>query len=58
MRPTSRAAADDAEWRQQVEAQMQQLERENAELRERVGVVAETQLAINSREDSPTNSGR
>ena len=37
---------DDAEWRRQMEARMQQLERENRELRQQVGQVAETQQAV------------
>jgi len=39
-------AADDAEWRRQIEAKVQQLERENVELRQRIGVVADTQQAV------------
>ena len=35
--PANGVAGDDVEWRRQFEARMQQLERENAELRERVG---------------------
>ena len=40
------APADDAEWRRRMEERMQQLERENAELRKTVGEVAETQRAV------------
>lgn len=39
-------APDDAEWRRRMEARMQQLEQENARLREQVGDVADTQRAI------------
>src|SRR4051812_39002941 len=40
------APAEDTQWKQQMESRMQQLERENAELRDRVGKVAETQQAV------------
>jgi hypothetical protein len=40
------AAADEAEWRRRMEARMQQLEQENARLREQVGEVADTQRAV------------
>lgn len=39
-------AASDAEWRQRMEARMQQLERENAELKKEVGEVHQTQRAV------------
>src|SRR5688500_9227301 len=45
-RDTTTAAEDDAAWRQRMEARMQQLEQENARLREQVGDVAETQQAV------------
>src|SRR3954471_4636560 len=38
-------APTDAEWRQQVESRMSQLEKENAELRKQVGAVSDTQQA-------------
>ena len=44
--PATQPASDDAEWRRQMEARMQQLERENRELRQQVGEVAETQRAV------------
>ena len=44
--PVGGVSQSDAEWRKEVEARMQQLERENAELRQRVGVVADTQQAV------------
>jgi hypothetical protein len=44
--PTTRQAVDEADWRRQIEARMQQLEQENAELRKQVGTVAETQQAV------------
>jgi hypothetical protein len=44
--PTTQNAVGDAEWRRQIEARMQQLEQENAELRKQVGTVAETQQAV------------
>jgi len=44
--PVGGAPLSDAEWRQKVEARVQQLELENAELRQRVGVVADTQQAV------------
>src|SRR5688500_8787751 len=43
--PTT-APQDDAAWRQRIETRMQQLEQENARLREQVGDVAETQQAV------------
>ena len=45
--PTTAAApGDDAAWRQQMDARMRQLEQENAQLRSKVGDVAETQQAV------------
>jgi hypothetical protein len=44
--PTTQPALSDAEWRQQMEARMQQLEQENRVLREKLGSVAETQQAV------------
>lgn len=44
--PTGGAPLSDAEWRKQVDARMQQLEKENAELRQRLGTVADTQQAV------------
>ena len=43
---TTQPALTDAEWRQQMEARMQQLEQENAELRKTVGQVRDTQQAV------------
>ena len=45
-RDTTAAAEGDAQWRQRMEARMQQLEQENAKLREQVSGVAETQQAV------------
>src|SRR5688500_11438511 len=39
-------APTDAEWRQQMDARMRQLERENEELRKTVGQVSDTQQAV------------
>jgi hypothetical protein len=44
--PAAPAAADDAEWRRRVEARLQQLEQENAQLRSQVGEIANTQQAV------------
>src|SRR5687767_8829079 len=38
--------ASEADWRRQVEARMAKLEQENADLRQRLGVVADTQQAV------------
>src|SRR5437764_8186143 len=38
--------AEDAAWRRQMDQRMQQLERENSELRKQVGDVAQTQAAV------------
>ena len=40
------AATSDAEWRRQMETRMEQLEKENAQLRKQVGEVSETQQAV------------
>ena len=40
------AATSDAEWRRQLETRMEQLEKENAQLRKQVGEVSETQQAV------------
>jgi hypothetical protein len=45
-RDTATAAEDAAAWRQRMESRMQQLEQENARLRQQVGNVAETQQAV------------
>ena len=45
-RDTTAVPEDDAAWRQRMETRMQQLEQENARLREQVGGVAETQQAV------------
>ncbi len=42
----TRPAVSDEEWRRQVDQRMQQLERENAELRKNVAQVADTQQAV------------
>ena len=39
-------AADDMEWRRQMESRLQQLERENRDLRQQVGEVGNTQRAL------------
>src|SRR4051794_23021448 len=44
--PTTAPAADEAQWRQQMESRMRQLEQENAQLRARIGQVADTQQAV------------
>lgn len=44
--PATAPATDDAQWRQQLEARMQQLEKENLELKKLIGGVAETQQAV------------
>ena len=43
---TTAAPQDEAAWRQRMDARMQQLEQENAQLRQQVGTVAETQQAV------------
>ena len=45
-RDATTAPQDDAEWRRRMEGRMQQLEQENARLREQVGEVAKTQQAV------------
>ncbi len=40
------AAADDAEWRRQMESRVQQLERENQQLRSEVADIAHTQQSV------------
>jgi hypothetical protein len=45
-RDTTASPQDEAAWRQRMEARMQQLEQENARLREQVDDVAETQQAV------------
>jgi hypothetical protein len=45
-RAQDQAPAGDAEWRRQVESRMQRLEKENSELRKRLGDVADTQQAL------------
>ena len=44
--PGAAAPADDAEWRRQMESRVQQLERENQQLRTEVGDIARTQQAV------------
>src|SRR4051794_26841363 len=44
--PAGGAPISDADWRKQVDARMQQLEKENADLRQRLGTVADTQQAV------------